>query len=161
MLKDVPKGEVGITPIFYLPSPVITRKHTVFRGSAPVCAINIFLRIMKLPLRGRRIVLQAIENRDGHMMQAKEAPIEYSVYTFDRPSDAPRKGDQSWKRIFCSADRDQALFEARTLYETRRFQRVEIKEKFFDSRLNRTVDRTFKILDHNRSLFMGLFTFRL
>lgn len=92
------------------------------------------------------------------MMQAKQAPIEYSVYTFDLPSSAPRKGDTSWKRIFSSLDRDQAMHEARALLESRKFQRIEIKEKFFDTRQNRTVDRTFKVLEAKRRGFMDLFT---
>jgi hypothetical protein len=93
------------------------------------------------------------------MMQAKQAPIEYSVYTFDLPSSAPRKGDTSWKRIFSSFDRDQAILEARALLESRKFQRIEIKEKFFDSRRNRTIDRTFKVLNYKNSLLKGFFTF--
>ena len=80
------------------------------------------------------------------MMQAKDAPIEYSVYTFDLPSSAPRKGDTSWKRIFSSLDRDRAIEEARTLLESRKFQRIEIKEKFFDEKSGRIVDRTYKIM---------------
>lgn len=80
------------------------------------------------------------------MMQAKDAPIEYSVYTFDLPSAVPRKGDYSWKRIFSSLDRDQAMQEARALLESRQFQRIEIKEKFFDEKSGRLVDRTYKIM---------------
>lgn len=92
------------------------------------------------------------------MMQAKEAPIEYSVYTFDLPSALPRKGDTSWKRIFSSLDRDQALSEARSLFESRKFQRIEIKEKFFDPKSGRIVDRTFKIMkDAQPWSFRGLF----
>lgn len=83
------------------------------------------------------------------MIQAKEAPIEYTVYTFD-PPEPRQKGENSWKRHFCSLDRDQALIEARTLLQTRKFHKIEIKEKFFDPKANRTVDRTYRVMKEAR-----------
>lgn len=84
------------------------------------------------------------------MMQANKAPIEYTVYTFDLPSSPRQKGENSWKRHFCSLDRDQALTEARSLLQTRKFQKIEIKEKFFDPKEGRIIDRTFKVLGQNK-----------
>lgn len=78
------------------------------------------------------------------MTQAQTAGIEYSVYTFDKP--LPRqKGDNSWKRHFAGTDCDLALEEARLLSKSRQFHRVEVKKKFYDTRQNRIIDKTFKV----------------
>ncbi len=83
------------------------------------------------------------------MMQANAAPIEYTVYTFDLPSSARPKGDVPWRRHFSSPDRDQALMEAQRLLHTRRFDRIEIKQKFFDPKAGRIVDRPYRTLGKN------------
>ncbi len=85
------------------------------------------------------------------MMQAQTAPIEYTVYTFDLPSSPQQKGDTSWKRHFCSLDRELAISEAQSLLETRKFHKIEIKKKFFDQKQNRTIDMTMKVFKQKSS----------
>lgn len=84
------------------------------------------------------------------MTQASTAPVEYTVYTFEPPSPSRQKGDAPWKRQLSSLDRDIAVSEAQKLLRTRRFDRIEIKKKFFDPKKNRIVDGTYKILRHHR-----------
>lgn len=79
------------------------------------------------------------------MMQAKQAPIEYTVYTFDLPT-SRQKGENSWKRQFCSLDRDLAIAQAKILSQTQKFYKIEIRQKFFDLRLGRTIDKKFKTM---------------
>lgn len=79
------------------------------------------------------------------------APIEYTIYTFDPP--APRqKGSYSWRKYATLGDLAGALDEAKSLYETRKYQRIEIKKKFFDEQKNRMVDKTLKTFDSEPGL---------
>ncbi len=75
------------------------------------------------------------------MVQA--SPIEYTIYTFDRPI-ANQRGGHTWKKHVTIPDMHMALLEAQTLYQTRKFQKIEIKKKFFDEKKNRAVDMTLK-----------------
>lgn len=92
------------------------------------------------------------------MIQADAAPIEYTVYTFDLPSPSRLKGDIPWKRHYSSLDRNQAMEVARDLLHTQRFDRIEIKQKFFDPKLGRNVDRTFRTLGKNGTGWSALFS---
>lgn len=78
------------------------------------------------------------------MTQPQAAQSEYIIYTFDMP--APRqKADTSWKRHGATADMSDAMAQAETLHHSRKFQKIEVKKKFFDEKKNRIVDHTFKV----------------
>ena len=80
------------------------------------------------------------------MTQAQAAGIEYTIYTFDMP--APKqKGDNSWKKHATLEDMSKAMQQAEALYVSRKFQKIEVKKKFFDQKKNRTVDMTLKIFE--------------
>ncbi len=80
------------------------------------------------------------------MSQAQTAQIEYTIYTFDMP--APKqKGQNSWKKHVTMDDMSKAMVEAENLHQTQKYQKVEVKKKFFDQKKNRTVDMTLKIFE--------------
>lgn len=80
------------------------------------------------------------------MTQAQTAQIEYTIYTFDMPK-AKQKGDNSWKKHSCVDDMVRAMNEAETLHQTQKYQKIEVKKKFFDQKKNRTVDMTLKTFE--------------
>lgn len=80
------------------------------------------------------------------MAQAPAAQIEYTIYTFDMP--APKqKGDNTWKKHSTLDDMGKAMIEAETLHQTQKFQKIEVKKKFFDQKKNRVVDMTLKVFE--------------
>lgn len=80
------------------------------------------------------------------MTQAQSAGIEYTIYTFDMP--APKqKGENSWKKHATLEDMTKAMDEAESLHQTQKFQKIEVKKKFFDQKKNRTVDMTLKVYE--------------
>ena len=62
---------------------------------------------------------------------------------------AKQKSDNSWKKHATLEDMGKAMNEAETLHQTQKFQKIEVKKKFFDSKKNRTVDMTLKIFEAN------------
>lgn len=80
------------------------------------------------------------------MNQPQAAQIEYTIYTFDMPV-AKKKGDINWKKHSTITDMAKAMAEAETLLETRKFQKIEVKKKFFDQKKNRAVDMTLKVYE--------------
>lgn len=80
------------------------------------------------------------------MAQAQTAQIEYTIYTFDMPV-PKQKGDNSWKKHATLEDMAKAMTEAETLHQTQKFQKIEVKKKFFDQKKNRVVDMTLKIFE--------------
>lgn len=77
------------------------------------------------------------------MAQAQSAGIEYTIYTFDMPV-PKQKGENSWKKHSTSEDMMKAMTEAESLHGTQKFQKIEVKKKFFDKKKNRVVDMTLK-----------------
>jgi len=80
---------------------------------------------------------------------APAAQIEYTIYTYDMPT-PKQKGDNSWKKHSTGQDMGKAMEEAEQLSETKKFQKVEVKKKFFDQKKNRTVDMTLKVFETER-----------
>lgn len=80
--------------------------------------------------------------------QLQSAGIEYTIYTYDMPK-AKQKSDNSWKKHATLEDMGKAMNEAETLHQTQKFQKIEVKKKFFDQKKNRTVDMTLKIFESN------------
>jgi len=83
------------------------------------------------------------------MVQAQAAPaaqIEYTIYTFDLPK-GKQKGQSQWKKQATIEDMDKALAEAQKLYESEKYQKIEVKKKFFDVKKNRNVDMTLKVYE--------------
>lgn len=82
------------------------------------------------------------------MAQAQAAQIEYTIYTFDMAAaKAKASNSNSWKKHATLEDMAKAMAEAENLHQTQKFQKIEVKKKFFDQKTNRTVDMTLKIYE--------------
>lgn len=80
------------------------------------------------------------------MAQAQAAQIEYTIYTYDMP--APnQKGENAWKKHATLDDMTKAMSEAESLHQTQKYQKIEVKKKFFDQKKNRAVDMTLKVFE--------------
>jgi len=78
---------------------------------------------------------------------AKTGPIEYAVYTFDikKPD---QKADMFWRRHVILNSPEEALSEAHVLSQSHKYQKVEVKKKFFDPKQNRMVNVTMKVFQN-------------
>jgi tRNA U38,U39,U40 pseudouridine synthase TruA len=76
---------------------------------------------------------------------SQAAQIEYTIYTFDMPVSG--KGENAWKKHASLEDMDKAIKEAEGLHQTKKYQKIEVKKKFFDQKKNRTVDMTLKVFE--------------
>lgn len=81
---------------------------------------------------------------------------EYTVYAFEHDSSG-RKIPRRWLRKDTHGDISAALDQAKTLYGTGQYPRVEIRRKYFDVRCNRHVDTTFKTLGRRQGNAMMRF----
>lgn len=81
--------------------------------------------------------------------QTASAGIEYSIYTFDMPS-GKQKGESKWQKHSTLDDMIKAMVEAQNLYDSEKYQKIEVKKKFFDQKKNRTVDMTLKVYERTQ-----------
>lgn len=79
-------------------------------------------------------------------MTQAAAGIEYTIYTFDMPR-PNQKGANSWQKNAVLEDMGEAMSRAETLHATGKYQKIEVKKKFFDQKKNRVVDMTLKTLE--------------
>ena len=87
---------------------------------------------------------------------AKKSPsvnMEYTVYSFES---AGKKARNRWRRHDTLPEKDTAVDLARTLYASGRYQRIEVKRRHFDRRINRHVDTTYKTYETRKRLRLGL-----
>ena len=77
---------------------------------------------------------------------APAAQIEYSIYTFDMPNDG-QKDESKWQKHATLDDMIKAMAEAQNLYDSEKYQKIEVKKKFFDQKKNRQVDMTLKVYE--------------
>lgn len=74
--------------------------------------------------------------------------IEYSVYIYHYPTGQSSGGDApKWEMTKTTDSMDQALKAAQSLFDSRRYQKVEVKKRFFDEKNKRNVDMTLKMFE--------------
>lgn len=76
------------------------------------------------------------------------AQIEYSIYTYDMPSPG-QKGQGKWQKHTTLDDMIKAMVQAQTLHDSEKYQKIEVKKKFFDQKKNRVVDMTLKVFERD------------
>ncbi len=84
-------------------------------------------------------------------MQAKlgaSTSIEYSVYVYFDPKKA-KKSNSPWEMKGVTDNMDRAMADAEKFHNSREFQKVEVKKKYFDEKNSRTVDMILKTFDGN------------
>ncbi len=77
---------------------------------------------------------------------------EYTVYSFES---ADKKAMRRWHRHETLTIEEQAVVLARSLYKSGKYQRIEVKRKYFDRRINRHVDTIFKTYESGLRLRIG------
>ena len=90
------------------------------------------------------------------MTQSQTA--EYNIYTFDC-SDCQDMSGCSWSLNSTFEGKKEALTQARRLFKTEKYARIEIKTQYYDQRLQKRMDRQLMVFDKNRSLFRTLKAF--
>ncbi len=80
--------------------------------------------------------------------QSQAAQIEYSIYTYDMPSPG-QKGESKWQKHSTVDDMIKAMVQAQGLYDSEKFQKIEVKKKFFDQKKNRVVVMTLKVFERS------------
>lgn len=89
------------------------------------------------------------------MAQAPSAKIEYNIYTFDIPS-GKSKGQSQWKLSATLSDMNEAMSQAEKLLLSTKYEKVEVKKKFFDEKKNRAVDLTLKTYEYKSDAYLDL-----
>lgn len=85
---------------------------------------------------------------------------EYSVYIFLRPD--PEHNDRHhWEKIKTTSHRRLALQKAMRLHKSRKYEKVEVKRKFFDKTLGRCVGATCKVYKSSPALKIKYILFLL
>lgn len=97
----------------------------------------------------------------SQMVALSAAPVEYTIYTFDFPQEGQRRQSR-WQRYAALADEDLALAQAQILSDTKKYHRIEVKKKYFDSRSGQAIDMTLKIyergIERHRAEMIGFIT---
>lgn len=88
---------------------------------------------------------------------AKKTQIEYTIYTYQQ---CGTKSQERWQKQDTVTDMAVAVQKAETFFDSGDFCKVEIKQKYMDSRNNRVVDTTLKVFERRirKSLSAGAIT---
>ena len=83
---------------------------------------------------------------------AKANPLqpEYSVYIYHHPENQ-HEGQNDWEMRTVTRDLDKALNEARSLYRSQSFRKVEVKQRIVDPKTENPKDFTLKIFSEDRT----------
>lgn len=72
------------------------------------------------------------------------AQPEYSVYIYHRPENQ-HEGQNDWEMRAHTVDLNAALDEAETLYQSKSYRKIEVKQRIMDPRTKQVRDYTLKI----------------
>ncbi len=78
---------------------------------------------------------------------------EYAVYSYDI-SDSKKKG-HVWRQHGVSNNKQEAEWIADQLKTCHQIERIEIRLQGINSKTNRSVDKTIKIIDKTKTGFVG------
>ena len=76
--------------------------------------------------------------------------LEYTIYTFDQ------KDKSSWTKQNTRDERAIALGEAEKLFNSGRYKKVEVKQKYFDKKKNRNIDVTIKVYEDRKTFEINI-----
>ena len=75
----------------------------------------------------------------------ENVPTQYTVYAYDKYSDI--LGYNKWQCLLNSDNKKRALAEAERLFDTDKFQKIEVKKKVFNPKQKRYCASTYRVLD--------------
>jgi len=82
----------------------------------------------------------------------KSQGIEYTVYTLDKAS----KDKNAWQRGQTITEMPMALSQAESLFESGQYQKVRIKQRYFDKKQNRNIETVLKVYEGRGQMNIGL-----
>lgn len=69
---------------------------------------------------------------------------EYAIYTYKHYDD-DKFGFNKWQRYKTVQGLNRAMREAKVLHRSQQFEKIEIKQKYFDKDANRSFSKTLKV----------------
>ncbi len=82
--------------------------------------------------------------------------IEYTIYTFAK-TDAGDQKNNKWEKHDSQGDMQQVLVKAEELFESGDYQKVEVKQKYFDKKKNRNIDMTLRVFEFEKKREISAF----
>ena len=73
---------------------------------------------------------------------------EYSIYVYHN-AETRKEGQNDWEKKDTTTDFLKALRDARKLNTTGEYQKIEVKKKYYDSRIERSFETTLKSFEKN------------
>lgn len=86
----------------------------------------------------------------------RDPSVEYSVYIFHRPFHNDNNDHITWEKRHTTWSMRVAQRQAEKLFRTNAYDRVEIKKKFFDPKVQRIIDKTMKIYEETQDRPVGM-----
>lgn len=91
---------------------------------------------------------QAQANKSSAAAAAAQG-IEYTIYTFDHPQGGAKK-QPKWQKHESGSEMQEALKKAEELFRAGQYQKVEVKQKYFDKKKNRNIDVTLRVFEKEK-----------
>lgn len=70
--------------------------------------------------------------------------IEYNIYSYSN-DDSPRA---RWQKCGSADEPQSAVVHAENLFNSGSFSKVEVKQRYYDSKTQRNVDETWRVFEH-------------
>ena len=83
-----------------------------------------------------------------YMTQSLCPPPQYSIYAYNQYSEG-EIGKNKWIKLQSDTNKTLIFDEAKKLYESEKFDKIEVKQKLFDRRKQRNQMKTVHILGRN------------
>lgn len=74
--------------------------------------------------------------------------IEYNIYSYSN-DDSPRA---RWQKCGSADKAESAIIHAERLFRSGQFKKVEVKQKYFDSKSRRNIDQTWKVFESRKKI---------
>lgn len=72
--------------------------------------------------------------------------IEYNIYSYSN-DDNPRA---CWQKCGSAGEARSAVVHAETLFNSGAFSKIEVKQRYFDTKTRRNIDETWRIFEHEQ-----------
>lgn len=76
------------------------------------------------------------------MSATSSQSIEYAVYVFTNQGN--QKQQPKWEKHMTCTDMHKAIDKAQSLHSSAKYQKIEVKKKFYDPKNARTIDMSIK-----------------
>ena len=83
-----------------------------------------------------------------------DSGIEYTIYTFDHPK-PNEKGRIKWQKNEMLTEMGKALKQAEELFASGKYKKVEVKQKYFETKTNRNVDMTLRVFEETPKIHIS------